>query len=270
MERELVDLRANIERDLPAVVEPSSKRRARGDSDALSEPAFKRYCSHDERPKVPEPKPYGGNTHREFLEFTRACQQVFAARPTTYELDSTKVLYAGRYLRGSVQDAWSSLEFICDRQTFSWTEFKDFLLHRLNPAPSRPIDEERVKLTALMIFAVEHRYLEARQRLSQSVSSFIIYLNKLESQLPERPSETQRARDLFHRLRPGIIRKINRRLDVPTTRTEMEALAIRIEASNDKEARSEAHASTSQRDRGAGGMTKKAVGTIRLSSSDDD
>ena len=51
---------------------------------------------------------------------------------------------------------------------------------------------------------VEKRYLEARQALAQTVSSFTAYLDQLGSQLPLPISEPQRARDLLHRLRPNI------------------------------------------------------------------
>ena len=75
---------------------------------------------------------------------------------------------------------------------------------------------------------IEKHYLEARQALSQTVSSFIAYLDQLESQLPLLVLEPQQARDLLHRLQPNISQKIFQIAKIPTRRFELKALAICI------------------------------------------
>ena len=75
---------------------------------------------------------------------------------------------------------------------------------------------------------VERQYLEACQAWSQTVSSFITYLDQLESQLPLPISKLQLARYLLHRLRPNISWEILQLADILTRRFEMEALAILI------------------------------------------
>ena len=80
-------------------------------------------------------------------------------------------------------------------------------------------------------FDAANQYEAARQRIGQSVESFVAYLDSLETELGVTDDASQR-RTLYSKLLPEIRDRITSYNDVPETREDLISLATRLEGSD--------------------------------------
>ncbi|KAI9881767.1 MAG: hypothetical protein M1823_006522, partial [Watsoniomyces obsoletus] len=80
--------------------------RPRSDTLKIAIPTAKRSwtMADESKLRVVDPEPYRGRTQREFTDFIRRCERVFAIREVTYAADREKILLATSYLQGETQD----------------------------------------------------------------------------------------------------------------------------------------------------------------------
>jgi len=108
-----------------------------------------------------------------------------------------------------------------ETEVFSWTFFRDFLRDLVADPINREMD-------------VQQKFTDAKQGDRQSVREFDTYLAALESQM-EPFTETQKRDNFLTRIRPEIKRTIKDNPSVPETRSDLVALAHRLEANRKKD-----------------------------------
>lgn len=159
---------------------------------------------------------YSGQTYGHYQSYIRSCEHVFDTRPTTYRLDTDRVLYGVGVLRGTPSTTWYRYAEVHGRLSISWTEFKKFLLDDLLPPSIRLRD-------------VHKKYREAKQRPGQSVHSLIRYLEELEAQMIPVPEEHQMS-TILGALHPWIETQVSNRLESPQSKSELIQLALKVES----------------------------------------
>jgi hypothetical protein len=166
--------------------------------------------------KIVDPKRYKGAKQHDLNTFVRECQGAFDIRPLTYALDKDKILYAQGFLDGTPAEDWARRRVSAKLETLSWQDFVDFLQENLNPKHLRMLD-------------LSNRLKKARQLPGQTVAELITYVNDLEVQLPEPPTDYQRYCNLMEALHPHLRTGIIRRTNTVISRTELEELARLVE-----------------------------------------
>jgi hypothetical protein len=142
LEAQLAQGRRTLDAPTPANTNPpdedEEERRGRSRERPRSSGSSDDSTTHRERKKskqidVPKPELYYGKSRRELTEFTRACEQLFEAKPTRYDTEKRRVLCARGYLRGEPQDTWYRKEDAGETQDYTWKQLKELLLNELLP-----------------------------------------------------------------------------------------------------------------------------------------
>lgn len=113
---------------------------------------------------------YLEQTYGHYQSYVCSCKHVFDTRPITYWLNIACVLYRVRVLRDTPSTIWYQYTEIYKRLSIAWLEFQKFLLNDL-------------LLFSIQLRNFHKKYQEAKQRLEQSVHSFIQYLEELKAQI---------------------------------------------------------------------------------------
>ena len=197
-------------------------RPAPSDSDEDSEghpssPKRSRSRAHIDYQK---PEKYRGENRQAFVEWTRACEQVFDIRHHLYRNDQDKIKMARGYLGGAPQRAWYRVRDAGDTANMTWDDFKKLLENDLKPATLRDVDVRRA-------------YYCAAQGPNQRVHSFANYLEELEDQM-EPFTDKQRCERLFFGLRENITKQILDKRATLTHRNQLLELAILVEETSDR------------------------------------
>ncbi|KAI9882752.1 MAG: hypothetical protein M1823_005492, partial [Watsoniomyces obsoletus] len=132
-------------------------RRPRSDSDdAPVDREHKRRMDIESKYAISSPETFAGGTIADYRRFERGCEIVFETRPTHYEDDQRKILFARGFLRGSPADAWGRLQVSDKSPIVEWTAFKVWLRNETPPDGTRRLEASR-------------RYREAVQQSRQRV-----------------------------------------------------------------------------------------------------
>ncbi|KAI9881949.1 MAG: hypothetical protein M1823_006337, partial [Watsoniomyces obsoletus] len=199
-------------------------RRPRSDSDdAPVDREHKHRMDIESKYAIPSPETFAGGSIADFRRFERSCEIVFDTRPTHYEDNRRKILFARGYLRGSPSDAWARLQASDKQPIVEWTAFKDWLRNETQPDGMRKMEASR-------------RYREASQPTRQRVAELVTYLDGLEEDMEELPQHVRKDA-LLMGLRPEIKIKIMETLPPPTTRQQVADLAIQIEEARNQATR---------------------------------
>jgi hypothetical protein len=143
------------------------------------------------------------------------CDVNFRRDPRQFNDDVAKVLYAMQCLRGEPRDRWRAREAEQGRDRASWQAFSDFLLDLIQNPVNRQLNTAQ-------------RYADARQRVGQSIHTYVTYIEGLEDELPVY-TEEQRRLHLLTTFRSEIRTAITNHQVIPDTRTGLIALAARLE-----------------------------------------
>ncbi|KAI9881903.1 MAG: hypothetical protein M1823_006385 [Watsoniomyces obsoletus] len=199
-------------------------RRPRSDSDdAPVDREHKRRMDIESKYAISSPEPFAGGTMADYRRFERGCEIVFETRPSHYEDEKRKILFARGFLRGSPADAWARLVLSEKPPIVEWTAFKDWLRNETQPDGMRRMEASR-------------RYREASQQTRQRVADYISDLDGLEEDIEALP-EHVRKDALLMGLRPEIKVKIMETLSPPTTRQQVADLATLMEEARNQAAR---------------------------------
>ena len=164
-----------------------------------------------------DPTTYAGDNQRAFDTFLRDCKRTFLQKPVTYESPSAQVLYAENYLSGAPADDWHREKEATTKAAegeLTWKIFADFLQEKLKPKHLRLMD-------------LGGQLKKLRQFQGQTVSDFVTYLESLEAQLPEPPTEMQKHSNLLHSVHDYLKTAVIRAGSQGTTRAEL-VEAVRI------------------------------------------
>lgn len=172
----------------------------------------------EEHKKFPEPETYEGKSMRDYREWIRTVDDYLEAKSTVYPTDKDKVQFASIRMKGNIRAAWSQYRESLDLNTFTFSEFKEFLRNQLENPKDRG-------LTAVMRF---HRF---SQYQNQSVREFEIAYRDMLRELEDQPhpESSYWAFTFFSKLRDPIKREVLHRGSVPTTIRDVATLAARVE-----------------------------------------
>ena len=145
--------------------------------------------------KVADPKLNTGTNQKDYETFIRECQRTFETKPITYATDRAKILYAENFIDGTPANDWHRERPTLDQPSYTWEHMTHFLQEKLKPKHLRLLD-------------ICGQLKKLKQRPGQSVSELVSYLETLEDQLPERPSESQKHSNLLHSLHDYLERAI--------------------------------------------------------------
>ena len=113
--------------------------------------------------------------------------------PTSWD----KILYARGLLQGDIGEAWyqHQTDLAMDEDHTTWEEFIEFL-------------KDETKLMAIWHMDALWQYHSVKQQEGQSVQKFVAYLDTLETELEDTPSENTRRDHLYLGLDPAIIERL--------------------------------------------------------------
>jgi hypothetical protein len=185
------------------------------DVDTLSSRSYTDDSSRSSAIRLATPDLYYGKTLKEHTNFIWQCDVNFRRDPRQFNDDVAKVLYAMQYLRGEPRDRWRARETEQGRDQASWQIFLDFLLDLIQNPVNRQLNTAQ-------------RYADARQRVHQSVHTYVTYIESLEDELPPY-TEEQRRLHLLTTFRPEIRTALTNHQTIPDTRVDLIALAARLE-----------------------------------------
>ena len=198
------------------------------------------------RPKLKEPKTFKGDTIKEARVFIRELEVIFALAKDSYQTEEEKVLYGVLYLTGDAHERWHQDHDVARLEGYTFEDFKDFVRDAVGDPVNRSI-------------SVTLAYDRAQQKDGQSVKSFASEIDVLEDQMPPY-SEAQRVRHFLAKLKPALRDAIIAYHKVPELRSELVALATRIEATN-----TAPHKRNASETHGFDSRSKKAQKGVRLS-----
>lgn len=143
------------------------------------------------------PDPYKGENLRSCHDFVYQCEGVFRWETKAFPNDGRKVDYAEMYLRGKAQEAWRRHTMEPTPERHSWELFTKWLADEIQDPANRTAD-----------YLV--RWQEARMSATQSVDSFVNYLDSLIAEVGalKEMSEELKAKTLFAKLRPALRQKL--------------------------------------------------------------
>ena len=163
--------------------------------------------------RVVDPQPYTGKNQQELDKYLQECRNVFHIRPVTYSRDVDKVNYAQPFLKGTPFNEWMRMaEIIRDEHRLTWKYYVEFLQNKLKPQHLREIE-------------VGGLLKKCRQLPGQRVSELVSYIESLEVQLIEVPTERQKHSHLLHALHDYLRDAIVRSDRQGKTRAELEQAA---------------------------------------------
>ena len=229
MQRELDEINAQRRR----VQLTTSLEKARADRDA-GFPAELLPTTLTIRPKEIDPlsleksfktadlKTYTGTKQKDYKQLIRECLRTFNQKPITSEKNITKVLYKENCIGGTPADDWHREKPTLEKSSLAWKYFVDFL-------------QEKLKSKHLRLLDLGGQLKKFKQRPGQTVE-LVSYLDILEDQLPEIPSESQRHNNLLNSLHYYLQRATIRANSQGTTRLaliEAARVAERVEPKPD-------------------------------------
>lgn len=168
--------------------------------------------------KDPDP-PYSGESQEHLDVFIRQVDNVFLAKPLTYESEEEKCRYAGGYLRGIPAEDWDAYDeknSALDEPQYSYQELKDTL-------------QERLRLRCLRQVNVGYKLKVLRQRNNQSVGDLVAHLETLERKLDPQPTDPQRHQHLLFAIHAYLRDALVRHDKIGNTREELEEAACSME-----------------------------------------
>lgn len=179
------------------------------------------YREPSRRPTAPKTKPlpeYNGRSYQEARYFFDTAELKWRAdRHITWPTDEDKIDHCVQYFDKVPRGVWLLHERATGRGNTTWEEFRKYMT-------DATLDEDNRRLT------VEKELEEAKQRPTQSVMTFALYLDGLEDELGITDQDTRRQR-LWGKLRSHLQVQITRFHDIPKTREGLIRLATRIENS---------------------------------------
>ena len=165
---------------------------------------------------IREPPPYQRSSYHALKEFITCCEQAFALRPTLYEEDQRKVLWAQQFLKGETQSSWLRATTSRHEPTHSWAEFRSWLYDDYSPPLLREMHTIR-------------SWFRTIQREEQSVSQYASALESLEEDLEHAGDEKWLRWRFLSGLKQTILDEMTSHDSLPTSRADLVALAIRME-----------------------------------------
>lgn len=158
---------------------------------------------------------YKGLSEGEHISWFREVETKIRLGPEYFVTESQKILYCMQSLEGDAAAQWWPFQKDLDLEDYGFSSFKRFLLDLVNdPINRRLLSYEKIN--------------EAAQRPHQKISVFKAYLEELESHIAP-ASEEQRANTFLTKMQPNLKNQILATGNVPRTREEIFALALRLE-----------------------------------------
>lgn len=170
------------------------------------------------------PTPYTGSNQRDYEQFVLACSRTFEQKPVTYAQEIQKILYAEGFMSGTPAIQWNTekKQLLKTNPTIlTWKYFVNFLQESLKPMHLRQLE-------------VGRQLKEIKQRPGQSVPELVAYLESLEAQLTEQPTESQRHANLLHALHGYVRDAVIRARNEGETRHHLEEAARLAERTEPK------------------------------------
>ena len=158
---------------------------------------------------------YYGKNIKEHQNWTLDARNTFLFSPDDFPREQDKVIYAMQYLAGEPKETWFQNK-TRDYSTVTWEGFAKFLLDIIEDPVNRQLH-------------IAQMYTDAVQLPNQSVHAFDSYLGTLEAQLPPYSEDHMRTH-FFTKLRPDIRAALTMYQDLPTTQSNLVALAARLES----------------------------------------
>ncbi|KAI9750370.1 MAG: hypothetical protein M1815_001858 [Lichina confinis] len=165
------------------------------------------------------PEKYTSKNQEVLQAFIRSCEHLFTLRPITYCEDQQRIMYAVNNMKGDPKKA--------------------FLNDQHQPEHLRTL-------------SAYHKWCQAQQGVTQSVNSFVAYLDEIEGMIDVAPDVFQ-SHFLIDSLRPELKLKVLEKVPNMTNRAGIVQATITVEVSLQM---------STQQDRGSG-----ASGHVRHSSS---
>lgn len=200
----------------------ASNRRTRDEVGSDDEqPMAKRYLDEDKLKASIKPEHYEGKSRGQFRTFTRTCELAFKYKPGLAPTPKDKILFALLHMTGLPVEAWDRRMRQAPEVLYNttWSEFKTFLEDLLQD----PINRGR---------NVADQYEAAKQLPHQTVHEFVMYLDRLEADLPEYTDE-QRSQHLLTKFKPALKAALAAYATQPRDREDLIRLAARLEQTVD-------------------------------------
>ena len=163
---------------------------------------------------------YYGKSYKEFKNWTRNALNAFEISSFYFLSKWEKIRWTQQYMRKTPSQRWSNYKeknLETASTIWFWKNFFKFLLNLIKDSKNR-------RLVAVQ------KYDSVRQKQSQSVSDFVIYLEMLENDLNEFIA-VQKRDHLLYRLRKDIRERLQMMTNISITRNRLAALAQRIKGS---------------------------------------
>jgi hypothetical protein len=171
----------------------------------------------DERNKIiKNSDTYKSKKQIELDYFLRRCNQNFEIRSVIYRLDLDRVLYAQQFLVEEFFDVWCRKRERLSSEIITWELFA-FIL------------QEHIVSQRIRMLNVSKKLRDCRQRLKQTMTQLIAYIDSLENQLFFMSSKYVRVNQLLFFLHDHIQVVIIRKQESCNTRLEVEKTALLIE-----------------------------------------
>lgn len=171
-----------------------------------------------------DPEIYETRRPKELHRFLQACRAVFdhrlAVNPNHVPNPKSQITWAATFLRGDVADMWERHRRTnpVALETMSWEDFVTLLKNDIQQPDARRLD-------------VSSKYNDARQRDSQTITTFVRYLEALEEELE--PKTPEQLRDsLLNKMHSKYRAELLKNNSLPRiqTREELLSAVIMIEA----------------------------------------
>lgn len=233
VEKELLQLRRDIEAGryypIPNPMPPGPQHQTSNQSITIhpdSDLTRKRNASSEHPAALaryirPEPlSEYWGKSIREHQEWAAEADNKFILSAAFFPDEQSKIRFAMTSLRGDPKTAWFQHQVNLDYDTFTWRQFTDYLLDRIQDSANREL-------------SAYQRFEHCQQGTSQSVQSFEAYFRLLEGQIaPLTPD--QRRYNFISKLRSNLQSELMRTPVLPKTFDDVVSLAIRLENATGK------------------------------------
>ena len=163
---------------------------------------------------------YYDKSYKEFKNWTRNALNAFEINSFYFFNKWEKICWTQQYMRETSSQRWDNYKkknLETASTTWSWKNFSKFLFNLMKNSKNR-------RLVAVQ------KYDFARQKQSQSVNDFVIYLEMFENDLDEFIA-VQKKDHLLYRLRKDIRKRFQMMMNMSITRDRLAALAQRIKSS---------------------------------------
>lgn len=134
--------------------------------------------------------------------------------------DKSRVDWAASFLEGKAQTRWDTQEEFVGYGRTSWEEFIEFIRNCVMDKANR-------------LLVARGQYIDAKQKVSETVEAFVLRLEQYERDLGYLTilPENYRRDNLVGRLRPEIVQQLSRTGEDKKPRVQMIAAAERVEIS---------------------------------------